>query len=89
VVGAFHHLPAEQWGDLDHPLDADVLVCADKRSDAREVVALVDRLPGLRGVDAGGLGNALAIEALTATLIGINIRYKAHAALRLTGLGGD
>jgi NADPH-dependent F420 reductase len=86
VVGAFHHLPAEPWADLDHPLDADVLICADRRLDAREVAALVDRLPGLRGIDAGGLGSALAIEALTATLIGINIRYKAHAAIRLTGL---
>jgi NADPH-dependent F420 reductase len=87
VVGAFHHLPAVQWADLDHPLDADVLVCSARRPDAREVVALVDRLPGLRGVDAGGLGSALGIEALTATLIGINIRYKSHAAIRLTGLG--
>jgi NADPH-dependent F420 reductase len=86
VVGAFHHLPAETWADLDHPLDADVLICADRRPDAREVAALVDRLPGLRGIDAGGLANALAIEALTATLIGINIRYKAHSAVRLTGL---
>jgi NADPH-dependent F420 reductase len=86
VVGAFHHLPAEPWADLDHPLDADVLVVSDRRADAREVAALVDRLPGLRGVDAGGLGSALAVEALTATLIGINIRYKSHVALRLTGL---
>ena len=89
VVGAFHHLPAEPWADLDHPLHADVLICADKRADAREVAALVDRLPGLRGIDAGGLGHALAIEALTATLIGINIRYKSHAAIRLTGLQKD
>ena len=86
VVGAFHHLPAGPWADLDHPLDADVMVCAEQRPDAREVVALVDRLPGLRGVDAGGLGSALAIEALTAALLGINLRYKTHAALRLTGL---
>jgi hypothetical protein len=86
VTGAFHHLPAEQWGDLEHPLDADVLVCAEKRADAREVVALVDRMPGLRGVDAGGLGSALAVEALTPVLIGINIRYKAHTAVRLSGL---
>jgi NADPH-dependent F420 reductase len=86
VTGAFHHLPAEQWADLDHELGADVLVCAEKRSDAREVVALIDRLPGLRGVDAGPLGQALAIEALTPLLIGVNIRYKTHAAIRLTGL---
>ena len=86
VAGAFHHLPAGAWADLEHPLDADVLVVAERRPDAREVVALVDRLPGLRGIDAGNLANAVAVEALTATLVGINLRYKAHASLRLTGL---
>ncbi len=85
VTGAFHHLPAEQWADIDEPIDADVLVCGERRADARDVVALIDRLPGLRGVDAGGLGSALAIEALTPVLIGINIRHKIHAAIRLTG----
>jgi NADPH-dependent F420 reductase len=86
VVGAFHHLPAEPWADLEHPLDADVLVCSDDRAAAREVSELVDRLPGLRGVDAGGLASALAIEALTPALLEINRRYKTHAAVRITGL---
>ena len=86
VVGAFHHLPAGPWGDLDHPLDADVLVCSDVRAAAREVVELIDRLPGLRGVDAGGLASALAIEALTPALLEVNRRYKTHAAIKLTGL---
>lgn len=86
VAGAFHNLPAGAWADLEHPLDADVLVGAERRSDAREVVAVVDRLPGLRGIDAGNLANAVAVEAITATLVGINLRYKAHASLRLTGL---
>ncbi len=86
VVGAFHHLPAGPWADLDHPLDADVMVCADSRLAAREVVALIDQLPGLRGIDAGGLGSALAIEAMTAALIDVNRRYKTHAAIKLTGI---
>lgn len=86
VVGAFHHLPAGPWGDLDHPIEADVLVCSDDRAAAREVALLVDRLPGLRGVDAGGLASALAIEALTPALLEVNRRYKAHVALRLSGL---
>jgi NADPH-dependent F420 reductase len=86
VAGAFHHLPAGPWGDLDHPLDADVLVCCDDRPGARRVVELVDGLPGLRGVDAGGLGSALAIEALTPVLLEVNRRHKAHAAVKLTGL---
>jgi NADPH-dependent F420 reductase len=86
VVGAFHHLPAGPWSDLDHTLDADVMVCADDREAAGEVVALIGRLPGLRGVECGGLSSALAIEALTPALLEVNKRYKTHAALRITGL---
>ena len=86
VVGAFHHLPAGPWSDLAHDLDADVMVCSDDRAAQREVVELIDRLPGLRGVESGGLGSALAIEALTPALLEVNRRYKVHAAIRLTGL---
>jgi NADPH-dependent F420 reductase len=86
VVGAFHHLPAGPWSDLAHPLDADVMICSDDRDAQKEVAALVDRLPGLRGVESGGLGSALAIEALTPALLEVNRRYKTHAAIRLTGL---
>jgi NADPH-dependent F420 reductase len=86
VVGAFHHLPSGAWGDLDHPLEADVMVCSDDRAATREVVQLINRLPGLRGVDTGSLSSALAIEALTPALLEINRRYKTHAALRITGL---
>jgi hypothetical protein len=88
VVGAFHHLPAGPWSDLDHPLDADVMVFSDDREARARVVELVDRLPGLRGVEAGGLGSGLAIEALTPALLEVNRRYKTHAAIRLTGLPG-
>jgi 8-hydroxy-5-deazaflavin:NADPH oxidoreductase len=86
VVGAFHHLPAGPWSDLDHQIDADVLVCGDDREAATEVIGLIDQLPGLRGVDAGGLASALAIEALTPALLEVNRRYKTHAAIRVTGL---
>jgi NADPH-dependent F420 reductase len=86
VVGAFHHLPAGPWGDLDHPLEADVMVCSDDRDAAAEVIALIDQLPGLRGVDSGGLSSALAIEALTPALLEVNRHYKTHAAIRITGL---
>jgi predicted dinucleotide-binding enzyme len=62
------------------------MVCSDDRRAAAEVVGLIDRLPGLRGVEVGGLGSALAIEALTPALLEVNRRYKTHAALRVTGL---
>jgi 8-hydroxy-5-deazaflavin:NADPH oxidoreductase len=86
VAGAFHHLPASLLGDLDHDLVADVMVFSEGRGTTDEVVALVNRLPGLRGVDVGGLGSALAVEALTAALVEVNRRYKTHASLRVTGL---
>lgn len=86
VVGAFHHLPSGPWADLDHTLEADVMVCSDDRAATREVVDLIDRLPGLRGVDSGSLSSALAIEALTPALLEINRRYKTHSAVRITGL---
>lgn len=88
VSAAFHHLPAGQLADMGHDLDADVLVCADDRAAADETVALVDAIAGLRGVHAGSLGSANAVEALTAVLLNVNRRYKTHAALRLTGLAG-
>lgn len=86
VVGAFHHMPAGPWSDLDNPMEADVLVCGENREAKDDAIELIDCLPGLRGVDAGGLGSALAIEALTPCLLEVNRRYKAHVAVRLTGL---
>jgi hypothetical protein len=48
-------------------------------------VELSDLIPGCRGVDAGSLSAAAAIEAFTAVLIGINIKHRAHASIKLTG----
>ena len=86
VAGAFHHLPAGQLGDPDHQLDADVMVFSDLRSVTDEVIGMIDLVPGLRGIDVGGLGSALAVEALTACLVEVNRRYKTHASLRVTGI---
>ena len=89
VSGAFHHLPASQLARLDTPLAADVLVCSDHPDATAATIALVERIDGLRGVDAGSLAQAAAIEAFTAVLITVNIRHKVHAAVRLTGLDGE
>jgi 8-hydroxy-5-deazaflavin:NADPH oxidoreductase len=86
IAGAFHHLPAGPLGDPAHQLLADVMVFSDHRSVTDDVIQLVDRIPGLRGIDVGGLGSALAVEALTAALVEVNRRYKAHVSLQLTGL---
>jgi 8-hydroxy-5-deazaflavin:NADPH oxidoreductase len=86
VAGAFHHLPAGLLGDPAHQLLADVMVFSDRRAVTDEVIELVNRVPGLRGIDVGGLGSAMAVEALTAALVEVNRRYKVHASLRVTGV---
>jgi NADPH-dependent F420 reductase len=85
VVGAFHHVSAVLLLDPDLPtLDLDVLVVGDDREATDVVRALAGRIPGFRGVYAGRLRNAHQLEGLTANLISVNRRYRAHAGLRLT-----
>jgi NADPH-dependent F420 reductase len=85
VVAAFHHVSAVLLLDetIDS-MDTDVLVLGDDREATDLVQALVGRIPGMRGIYAGRLRNAHQVEALTANLISVNRRYKAHAGLRVT-----
>lgn len=85
VVGAFHHVSAVLLEDPElEQVDTDVLVVGDDREATDLVQALADRVPGMRGRYAGRLRNAHQIEALTANLISVNRRYKAHAGIRIT-----
>jgi NADPH-dependent F420 reductase len=87
VAGAFHHVSAVTLLDADVvEMDLDVLVLGDDRTTTDLTIALVNRIPGMRGVYAGRLRNAHQIESLTANLISVNRRYKAHAGIRLTGV---
>jgi 8-hydroxy-5-deazaflavin:NADPH oxidoreductase len=86
VVGALHTVSATLLSDLGHMLDEDILVCGDRREDKQVVMELVDRIDGLRAVDAGRLEMARIAESLTALLISINVRHKTHAGIKITGL---
>jgi len=86
VVSALHTVSAASLTDLEHPLEQDVLVCGDSRADKRSAAEVIERIDGLRCVDCGRLEMARTTEALTALLIAVNARYKAHAGIRLTGL---
>jgi 8-hydroxy-5-deazaflavin:NADPH oxidoreductase len=86
VVSALHTISAASLTDLDHPLEQDVLVCGDSRADKTDAARVISRIAGLRCVDAGRLEMSRITESLTALLIGVNSRYKAHAGIRLTGL---
>ena len=84
VVAAFHHVSAKLLLEGDAPVDTDVLVLGDDREATDLVQELAGRIEGMRGVYAGRLRNAHQVEALTANLISVNRRYKAHAGLRVT-----
>ena len=87
VVAAFHHVSAVHLDDptVDH-IEGDVLVLGEDRDAVQVVCELVTAIPGARGIYAGRLRLAGQVEALTANLIAINRRYKAHAGLTVTDL---
>jgi hypothetical protein len=85
VVAAFHHVSAVVLEDESvEQVETDVLVLGEDREATDLVGRLADIVPGMRGIYAGRLRNARQVEALTANLISVNRRYKAHAGLRVT-----
>ncbi|GAA4947111.1 NADPH-dependent F420 reductase [Nonomuraea thailandensis] len=87
VVAAFHHVSAVVLMDpAVDKVDLDVLVLGDDREATDTVQALAEVIAGVRGVYGGRLRNAHQIEALTANIISVNRRYKAHAGLRITDI---
>ena len=86
VVAALHTIAATVLSDPQAPLDEDVLVCGDRKADKARVARLIERIDGLRAVNAGALETARIVEQLTPLLISINARYKTHAGIRITGL---
>ncbi len=86
VAAGLHHVPANELANIAEPVDSDVLVCSDHPKATDVTMDLVDRIPGLRALDAGHLSNATAIEAFTAVLLQLNVRYKTRAAVKFTGI---
>ena len=85
VVGAFHNVSATVLEDPGvTQIETDVLVLGDDRAATDLVQKLADAVPGMRGLYGGRLRNAHQVEALTANLISVNRRYKAHAGVRIT-----
>jgi NADPH-dependent F420 reductase len=86
VIAALHTVDASTLANPGADLDQDVLVCGDRRADKARVAGIVEQVPGLRAVNAGALETARIVEQVTPLLISINVRYKAHAGIRITGL---
>jgi 8-hydroxy-5-deazaflavin:NADPH oxidoreductase len=68
-----------------NPPDEDVLICGAPSAAKDLSLELGDRLVRGRAIDAGPLANARALEGMTAVILNVNKRYKAHAGIRLTG----
>jgi len=85
VVAAFQNVGAEML-NAEEPVDCDVIVCSDDPAAAKVVQQLAIKIPGVRALDGGKLENARILEQITALLIGLNIRHKGHAGIRISGL---
>jgi len=86
VVAALQHVPAGAMGELDTPLQTDVVVCGDDDDARRQVMGLLDEIAGLRALDGGSLANAAAVEAFAAVILTVNLRHKGQGTLRLDGV---
>ena len=89
VVAALHTIGAPTLADADAVLDEDIPICGDRKADKARVARLIELIPGLRAVNAGPLEMARIVEQLTPLLISVNVRYKAHSGIKLTGLPDD
>jgi NADPH-dependent F420 reductase len=85
VVAAFHNVSSEVLSG-NGTVDCDVIVCSDHAEAIPVVQALAAGIPGVRAINGGKLENARIVEQITAMLIGMNIRHKAHSGIRITGL---
>ena len=86
VVSALHTISAQGLADPDWVPDEDVMICGDRKADKARASELITRIEGLRPVNAGRLETSRFVEQLTPMLISINIRYKTHSGIRITGL---
>lgn len=87
VVSAFQNVSAHRLQHLAESVECDVVVSGAKAPRQR-VMALCPLIPGLRALDGGPLSNARIVEAMTALIIGLNIRHRCPEGLgiRFTGL---
>ena len=86
VAAGFHHVPAKELGDLDHPIESDVLICSDFPRATQVTSDIVWSIPNLRPLDAGGLSQATPIESFTAVLLQLNFHYKTRVQVKFTGI---
>jgi 8-hydroxy-5-deazaflavin:NADPH oxidoreductase len=84
VVAGLHSLAA---ASLAHgPAAGDALVCGDDAGAKELALEAASGVVTGRALDAGPLASARALEGLTAVIVNLNKRYRAHAGIQVTGL---
>lgn len=86
VVSAFQNMSAEELQHLDHPINADVLVCGRDAEAKQAVIGLANQIEGVRGIDAGGPSQSRYVEMLTSLLINLNRKHKTQTSIRIAGI---
>jgi hypothetical protein len=86
VVSAFQNMSAEELQHVDHPIEADVLVCGRDAEAKRVIIGLANEIDGVRGIDAGGPSQSRYVEMMTALLINLNRKHKTQTSIRIVGL---
>jgi NADPH-dependent F420 reductase len=84
VVAGLHSLAASNL--TERAPDEDTFVCGDDAAAKELALELAAGLVSGRALDAGPLASARALEGMTAVIVNLNKRYKAHAGLRVTGI---
>jgi len=84
VAAGLHSIAAASLDD-ESP-DEDALVCGDDERAKELALELAGKVVAGRALDAGPLASARALEGLTAVIVNLNRRYKAHAGIRVTGV---
>jgi NADPH-dependent F420 reductase len=86
VVAGFQTVSHTHLRESGRSADCDVLICGDDDQAKNEVIKLAEAA-GMRGLDAGPLANAVAVEAMGPVLMWLNKRYKVKGAgLVISGL---
>lgn len=84
VAAGLHSIAASNLEE--EPPEEDALICSDDPRAKELALELAGKLVAGRALDAGPLASARALEGLTAVIVNLNRRYKAHAGVRITGV---
>jgi NADPH-dependent F420 reductase len=86
VVAGLHSIAASNL-EAQPPAE-DALICGDDAGAKELALQFAGQLVAGRALDAGPLASARALEGMTAVIVNLNRRYKAHVGLRITGVDG-